>query len=232
MQIYLLEDDDDYAAEAAGRIAGAFPQDECRVLRSGREALSTAKNVPPDVLIADIQLEQENGIDIARIVAGMCPRCKVIFLTAHPGATHDIYGAIQPYAVYHKGFAPWEHLFRALKSIAAEWEMENRRLTLAVGSKVLDLPLQEIRFIEHRLNDSKFHCAAREVAARVRLDDVQPLLDKRFVRCHQSYIVNLDAAEGMAQEAFLLPGGVRIPISRAHKEAAKQAFHLRKGGAV
>ena len=44
------------------------------------------------------------------------------------------------------------------------------------------------------------------------------LEDQRFLRCHQSYIVNFDFVQTIDQDDFLLPEEVRVPIRKRERK--------------
>ena len=203
----------------------------CVWLRCLDDALAQAAQEIPDVLIADIQLDGESGIDTARALSEHFPSLKIIFLTGNPGASHDIYDAVQPYAVRHKGYDPWKYILSDLRKIAGELDSQAHRLWLTVNSKTIDLPLRDIFYVRHMRNDSILYLPdGKEHRLRAKLDDIAPELDGRFVRCGKSDIVNLDHVNGLDSDVFLLPGGTRIPISRIYKTEAIAGFHARKGG--
>ena len=50
---------------------------------------------------------------------------------------------------------------------------------------------------------------------------------QQFIRCHQSYWVNFRQIETMENDCFLLPGGLRVPISRTYRSTAREQFFSR-----
>ena len=50
---------------------------------------------------------------------------------------------------------------------------------------------------------------------------------QQFIRCHQSYWVNFRRIETMENGCFLLPNGLRVPISRTYRSAAREQFFSR-----
>lgn len=66
----------------------------------------------------------------------------------------------------------------------------------------------------------------------MKLDEMEQALDERFVRCHQSYLVNMDYIHGITSEEFLLVDDIRIPISQKRYWPAKHqyvSYVMRKG---
>jgi len=232
MTVWLLEDKVEFAEMFQSKLwQYSEAAKTCEWLRCLAEALAQAELETPDVLIADIQLEGESGIDVARILLDRFPALKVIFLTSSPEASQEIYGSVKPYAVRFKNHGALKYIVNDLQKIAAELDSGAHRLRMTTGGKAVDLPLRDIFYIEHLRNDSILHLPGKkEFRVRVKLDDIMPLLDSRFVRCGRSDIVNLDYVTGLEGDEFLLPEGQRILISRGYKATAIEGFHARKGG--
>ena len=57
-----------------------------------------------------------------------------------------------------------------------------------------------------------------------KLDELETKLDTRFVRCHQSYLVNIDYIHGITNEGFTLIDEVFVPISQKRYWAAKKQY--------
>ncbi len=53
-------------------------------------------------------------------------------------------------------------------------------------------------------------------------------MHKAFVRCHKSYVVNLDNAIQLENQTFRLINGSEIPISRSAHPESKAAYYRRK----
>jgi DNA-binding NarL/FixJ family response regulator len=82
----LLADDHRVVAEGLrGLLAPHF--DVVGIVSDGRELLSAAKNLDPDVVVLDISMPSLNGIEAARQLRGAHTRAKLIFLTMHREVT-------------------------------------------------------------------------------------------------------------------------------------------------
>ena len=67
---------------------------------------------------------------------------------------------------------------------------------------------------------SVYHMESMEdVTVYEKLGEVEEKLeDPRFMRCHQSYIVNLDYVQDVDQNDFVLPDAERVPIRKREKK--------------
>jgi DNA-binding NarL/FixJ family response regulator len=64
---------------------------ECEVVAAvedGRSLLAAAEELKPDIILLDISMPLLNGMDAARMLRGIAPDAKVIFVTMHADATY------------------------------------------------------------------------------------------------------------------------------------------------
>ena len=119
--VYLCEDDTALAIEVSQLL-----MDEgytCEIAHTGAQldALLAIKN--PDILLLDLQLGAETGIDLANRYRLSMPSLPIVFLSAH-GSERNRIAAYEAGAVLFlaKPFAPAE-LIAVLKSITARMEL-------------------------------------------------------------------------------------------------------------
>jgi DNA-binding NarL/FixJ family response regulator len=83
----LLADDHRVVAEGLRGLLGPH-FDVVGIVSDGRELLSAAKTLGPDVVVLDISMPSLNGIEAARQMRSAGSRAKVIFLTMHREVTY------------------------------------------------------------------------------------------------------------------------------------------------
>jgi CheY-like chemotaxis protein len=64
---------------------------ETTAVYSGEQAVETAKEIQPDVLISDIVMGKMNGIEAAILIAQSIPGCKILLFSGQP-ASADLLG--------------------------------------------------------------------------------------------------------------------------------------------
>ena len=83
----LLADDHDIVIEGLRRVLDHPDLEIAGVVNDGRSLLRAAKEIQPDIIIADITMPLLNGIDAARQIRETNADVKIIFLTMHPDVT-------------------------------------------------------------------------------------------------------------------------------------------------
>ncbi len=181
-----------------------------------------------DIVILDIYLENHLGIDVARRLRRSGYEGEIVFLTA----TADF--AVSGYDVSAAGYIlkPVDKdklcdvLSRVTRSIKEGTYAIRRR------SGMVRVPLGEILYVEssnskcvlHRTDGSTYNVYKK-------LDEIGTELgDRRFLRCAQSYIVNMDhIAE--ATKSFRLDNGETVLIRQKSLKTIQDEYFRYAGSA-
>ena len=111
------------------------------------------------------------------------------------------------------------------KAVAALADAERGQLVLEQKSGQLVLEKREIVYLERRLRTSTIYTAGEKVTTSIPLDKLLELLDSQaFVRCHNSFAVNLEHTAAFRRESFLMRDGVVVPISHGYFPAVREQF--------
>ncbi|MCW5783021.1 MAG: response regulator transcription factor [Nitrospirales bacterium] len=78
----VLADDHPMVLEGVAKLVEDFGEVVGKV-EDGRSLLEVASHLNPDVVIMDISMPSLNGLESARHLQKLVPRCKIIFLTMH-----------------------------------------------------------------------------------------------------------------------------------------------------
>jgi two-component system nitrate/nitrite response regulator NarL len=79
----LIVDDSSDFIESASRHLESQGLEVVGGAQSGLEALAIAESVHPDVALVDLQLGDENGLQVARVLAKRAPSMRVILISTH-----------------------------------------------------------------------------------------------------------------------------------------------------
>ena len=175
---------------------------------------------PVDVCILDIVMPEMGGIELAKRMREIGFGGEIVFLS-----TSNEYGP-QSYEIkaFHYFVKPpsFENVKRVLDEIKAEQEKNDRSgIKLKVSGSVRLVLFRDVEYTEVIRHHVDFHMSGGEIIEiRAALHEIAPQLlgDNRFIQCHQSYIVNMDAITSITSREILLRSGSRIPVAKSHSD--------------
>lgn len=162
-----------------------------------------------EVLFLDIYMKGLNGMETAHKLREIKSKVPIIFLTASPDF------AIESYEVRAAGYLlkPFdEGKLRKLLSRILKTECK-RRIAVKVGRQHRYPYTDEIMYIESSGHSATLHMKdGSDIVTIEKLNDIEKRLDEgHFIRCNQSYLVNMDYIQDTDSD-FILTDGTRIPI--------------------
>ena len=179
-----------------------------------------------DLLILDIFMPGMNGMELAKEIRANGDDCRIIFLTSSPDF------AVESYRVkaYYYLLKPWSQAdFASLIGTALHDLKEENGSCVIVKNRgrVTRLRFGVIEYIESDNHKVWFHLrGGSAVDCSGSLNDFQDTLltDRRFVKCHKSFLVNMDFVSNITNKDFILTGNQTIPISRNIYRDMKSAY--------
>lgn len=177
----------------------------------------------PDVLLMDIRLGADDGIETVKRLAPEASGTQVIYVTGY------VEYCTKVYETEHVSFltkpVQAQELHRALERAAARLERFRREgLTVKEREGIYFLPFPTIRYLESVGRKLQVVCDDRTYTCYASLREVQARLDGRFYQCHKSFVVNLDRLAAFERDQFRLRTGELVPVSARHRTEAKLKF--------
>ena len=89
-------------------------------------------------------------------------------------------------------------------------------------ARALDWCLEHIEVLDHHC---QIHTLRQTVVTRRGLDDLEAVINSGdFLRCHRSFLVNMNHIQGMEDSDFRMSDGALVPISAANRVSLRSAF--------
>lgn len=180
-----------------------------------------------DIFIMDIQLGNLNGIDIAQKILDELPAAQIIFITGFDDYYLDVYDVDHIYLL--KKPLEKDRLRRALQKAAERLENDSSIFEYEFNKKRYYLPYRRILFFENDKRKIIAHTDMEEDASFYesmgRLDERLP---ENFVRCHNSFIINIDKVTSYTSGAVQI-GEHEILISRKYRGSFKHRIMEKMG---
>lgn len=168
----------------------------------------SARDPNPDILFLSIMLPDGNGIEVAKEIRDLAASVKVIFYTSEKKY------AVESYEVRAEGYLlkPLDYA-RFRMTMDRVVEVPEKRISIKVYRRYRYLSVGQILYVESDKHTARFHVVSGETISTVRkLNDIEKeMADGRFLRCNQSFLVNMDYIKSAENGLELLDGSI-IPV--------------------
>lgn len=196
---------------------------EIQKYSSGEELLESELN-NIDILLLDIQMGQINGMDTARKIREVDDNMEIIFITSLIDYVQEGY-EVRAYRYLLKPIELEElkkHVLTCIKEIEKN---KNQYILIKNKSNTYKIYSNEITYIEVQKKDMLIHTINKDFNARYSLEKIEKDLNvEEFVRCHKSFIINLNYVENIKSNVAILDSGEEVPISRYRHKDVKEKF--------
>ena len=178
-----------------------------------------------DLFLLDVIMPGMNGIDLAARIRKTDALTKIIFLTSSPEF------AVESYSVgaFHYILKPIQknRLFPVLeKACSDHFSAPQQSILVKSQGSIIKIPLQDLVYVEvvgRTLNFKKNDGTLTQCLGTLSETETYLLADKRFVKPHRSYIVNMDYIKDLSQHG-ITAGSLCIPVSRNTFKGIKQTY--------
>lgn len=176
-----------------------------------------------DILLMDIEVAGVNGIDVVAQVQKIYSEMKVIFITGYIQYSTDIFRAT-PSSFLVKPLDPVK-LIEAIDKLMMQIQEEDKDcFVISFKSRVFKIKLSDIMYFESDQRTIIVHGRHESWTIYRRLDEIQEEVPDYFLRCHQSYLVNMNEIKGIKSLRIELYNGAVVLISRPKHREAKERF--------
>ncbi len=164
----------------------------------------------PDVVFVDVDLKGESGFECAKVLTELSPKLKVIFATAHSeymANAFEIYAfdyLVKPFDVERvvktlkrirgeANFTAAEPALPHLQDEVSQPEQHSDKLLIKGKEQILLVDKKDIVFVERSDSITNIRTPEGIFTTSAGLNNIEEkLTGKEFMRCHKSYIVNVD----------------------------------------
>lgn len=209
MKVMVVEDEDGIRRFLCKVIEKFMEFEVVSKCGSFNEAITEYSINKPDIVFMDIEIKEHendsfasdkvNGMECAGILTNLNPQLKIIFVTAHNeymSNAFDIYAydyIVKPFDV--------ERVERTLKRILEnskdfrenQSSGQNRRIMIRGKESIYFIDIDDIIMVERCNGSTVINTISSEYQTSMGLNDImEKLKDKRFIRSHKSYIINMN----------------------------------------
>lgn len=183
-----------------------------------------------DIFFLDIFMSGINGIEVARHIRNISPDSLLVFVSSSDDfyrESYDLYAfnyLIKPLRKEKLS----EVLHRAVERLNKDADQVVR---ISFNNQLHTIRCSLLLYLSSERHVVNFYLKSGEILrAYGKLDDYSTQLPaKAFVRCHQSFIVNLNHVTAMTTNEFSLDG-IKVPISKSYFGEAKEKYRMQMFG--
>lgn len=182
------------------------------------------ENIGFDVIFLGIYMVGENGIKTAEKIREFDLECKIVFTTTSTDHALDSF-RVFPFNYLIKPIT--KEMFnivfeRAILTIDKE---KQKSITVKTEYKIKTIFYKDIKFIESVSRKIVIHTTHGVVSIYSKLDEVETEInDERFLRCHKSFLVNMDYITSVEEYSFILIN-TEVPIKQRTFASIKKNYY-------
>lgn len=172
-----------------------------------------ADKVLPDVLFLDIYMKEKNGMDAAKQLFSQGYSGSIIFTTTSKefgAASYDVNALdylVKPFS--------YERFLKGLQKSGEALSAALAYLSVPNGRQNDKIFLRELLYVETGVHCLLFHTKRDTVKSPMTMAEAEKLLlpYPSFIRCHRSYLINLNEVEDLTDTTVVLTNGDRVLLN-------------------
>ena len=198
-----------------------------QVFSNGNDLLDDIeKHGSYDLLILDVLMPGMSGIEIATDIRKKNTDCNIIFLTGSPEFAVSSYKVNALYYLV-KPFVEDELKSLLEKALVEIAEVDFESIVVKEKGKLTRVKIHTIKYVESVKHNMDFHLTDNSVISCCgTMNEYGELLlsDNCFIKCHKSYIVNMNCVRSISGKDFIMDDKTLIPISKQVYPKVKAAY--------
>lgn len=179
------------------------------------------ENKEYDVLLLDIEMENMDGVTLARQIRKSNKSVQIVFITGYSDYIAEGYDV----EALHYLMKPLkkEKLYDVLDRAVNKIMQNEKHLVLNTFDEMIRIPLHEIIYIDVDRNYVTVH-SNKDYTVKKTLAEIEKELDERFFRIGRSAIINLKYITRVTKTDVYLNNGIILQLPRGIYEALNRAI--------
>lgn len=176
----------------------------------------------------DCEINNMNGIAFAHAVQSVNPDCKIVFISDSLYYNEDLYDVNHVFLL-QRPFRE-ESVTHAIDiAVNRTSELSPSVFRFSFNGLSHIIPFDMIAYFEKSLRKIIIHTTDGKTSSFYgKHEDIEGTLDKRFLRCHNGIIVNMDYVVKYYTTALIVKCGsdeIEIPVSRTYSRNVKETIN-------
>ena len=176
-----------------------------------------------DILLMDLEFGGNRGLELAADVQRHFAVMKLIFISRRGESAEAVFET-SPSDFLVRPLSGERLMYGVKRAIRELMEEDEDCFAVQVKGAIFKMYARDILYFESQKRILTLYGKEGNFVTYRKLDDVQKELPDYFLRCHQSYLVNMKRIACMRQLRLELDDGRIIPVSRPRYKEAKERF--------
>lgn len=219
MKILVFTDNETLSEQMRSVILKKHPEYIVEKIRCSKD-LEHLKNPDFDIVFLDDDLK-ENCIIAAMYIQKRLTESKVVLISDSLGTVSDMLLNIKLFGIIDKPVC----FSKVWKYLNAANEKHCEKFVFKEKGRKRNLMFSNIIYIESRREKLLIKTASSTFSIWMKMGEAETQFPDYFVRCHNSFLVNMKYVIGYENNSFKLINGQEIIISRSKKEKTMEKFY-------
>lgn len=175
-----------------------------------------------DILFLDIKMGAMDGLTMAKKLRQDNEIVQIVFITGFADYIADGYEV----SALHYLMKPVnrDKLFAVLDRAVAALQKTEKSILLPIGGETLRLSTSRIQYVESFSHNAAIVTETDILQVKMPISELAKLLGEAFIRCHRSYLVNLEHIARLSRTEVFLDSNKTLPLSRSAAPLVHKAF--------
>ena len=176
-----------------------------------------------DILFIDINLGVINGIDYVKKNRKIFRNTKIIYITAFDDFIEDTFET--EFIYFLRKPLTKDKINKAFNKAINMNKKSNKYLFISNQKGKRKICIKDIIYIESSGRIINIYLKNETISIYKKISEIESELCDSFIRCHKSFIINLDKIKSYSVVKVLLDNDVVIPISRINQKKCKKIIY-------
>ena len=226
MNIAVCEDNAADAEIICGYIREHFDKNgfigDIHTFSSGEELLGAFSPGSFDAVFMDVYMPGMTGIETAKEMRARDACFALVYITITDDYARQAY-SLRACAYVSKPVRP-EEIETAFDLCQSVFLKNARYIEVVSERKAVKIPFVRILYIEVYNRDVLFHTTGGVIPAVMSLDEVERQCSNIFLRCHRSYIVNMNQIDTFDERDIRMKNGDVVPMRQRRRQDLRDTY--------
>ncbi|MGL5378779.1 LytR/AlgR family response regulator transcription factor [Clostridium sp.] len=184
-----------------------------------------------NLIILDIEMRQMSGTELARHIRSRDKDIDIVFFTAHSEFAFEGYEVkAMNYLLKPINYKKLEKVINKSYEKYKNSKKSEEYLSVKMNKEVIEIPLSEVRYFIMFSHYLDIVTEKETIKWKKRISDLEEeIINPKFIRCHRSYIVNMEYVKIVQKNKIILEDNTIIPISNTRLDKVKEYIFKNDG---